>query len=83
MLIQGELNTEVVQCERTVRGNLKAEFFVYILGLPLGFHLTLLENFILICKFHGDRGTLKSKRNMNRLVRGLGITISSFIFSWL
>ena len=81
MLVHGELNTEVVQCERTVRGNLKTEFFVYSLGLPFGFDLTLLENFILICKFHGDRGTLKSKRDLNRLIRR--ITVRSFIFSWL
>ena len=69
MLVHGELNAKVVQCKRTVRGNLKAEFFVYILSLPFGFDLTLLENFILICKFHSDRGTLKSKRNLNRLIR--------------
>lgn len=81
MLVHGELNAKVVQCERTVRGNLKAELFVYTLGLPFGFDLTLLENFILICKFHGDRGTLKSKRNLNKLIRG--ISVRSFIVSWL
>lgn len=81
MLVHGELNAKVVQCERTVRGNLKAELFVYTLGLPFGFDLTLLENFILICKFHGDRGTLKSKRNLSKLIRG--ISVGSFIVSWL